>query len=164
MKKHKFKSKYFAWPDKCAACGAKPTTKIESKRLTFMGVCYYFFFFTITNRIVTIRYPVCNKHMQTGTFAAIFTQHNSLNSVLGLFTAISLVKIGADVFNFIKAATLPTFNGFFLFSYIYIFIYLGLHFWALKNTPVRLYNATEKEIILSFTNESYEREFLSLNY
>ena len=46
---------------------------------------------------------------------------------------------------------------------MYVFVYLGFYFWAKKNTPVKINNATENEIELSFNNDTYKREFMALN-
>jgi hypothetical protein len=163
MKKHKFKNSSFSWPNKCVACGGKVTDEIKSQCSVVTKVGYFVLFATTTRRITSISYPVCHKHKIIGTIASKLSQRNLFNLGMGVMACFFLYGIGVALVQFITAGKTLVGKGFLLFEAMYILIYFGLYYWAKKNTPVKINNATENEIVLSFNNETYGREFIALN-
>ena len=163
MKKYKFKNRSFSWPNKCAACGGKATDEIESKCSVVTKVGYFVLFATTTHQVTRICYPVCHKHKIIGTIAGKLSQRNLLNLGMGVLACVFLYGIGVALFQFITAGETSIGKNFLLFEAMYVLVYFGFYFWAKKNTPVKINNATENEIELSFNNDTYRTEFMALN-
>ena len=164
MKKHNFnRNRDFFWPNKCAACGKAATHEISSDCSVVTKVGYFVLFATTTHRVVTISYPVCAKHRLIGAIAAKLSQRNLLNLGLGVFAVFFLFGIWFGLFDpFVKGGKVVL-TDFLIFEIIYCFTYFGLYFWSKYNTPVKINNATEQEIELSFSNDLYGKEFVNLN-
>ena len=163
MKKHKFLNRSLFWPNKCVACGEKATDEIKSKCSVVTKVGYFVLFATTTHQVTRISYPVCHKHKIIGTIASKLSQRNLFNLGMGVMACFFLYGIGAALFQFITTGKTLVGKEFLLFEAMYVLIYFGLYFWAKKNTPVKINNATENEIELSFNNDTYGREFIALN-
>ncbi len=169
MEKIKFKNRSFSWPNKCTACGEKATNVLESKCSVVAKVRYFVFFASTTHQVTKISYPVCHKHKLIGTIASKLSQRNLLNLGLGIMACIFLygiaVAIIAVLFQYITKdeTAIGIGKGFLLFEAMYVLVYFGLYCWAKYNTPVKINNATENEIELSFNNDAYKREFMALN-
>ena len=164
MEKHKFnKNRDFFWPNKCAACGKVATHEIDAECSVVTKVGYFVLFATTTHRVVTISYPVCAKHRLIGAIAAKLSQRNLLNLGLGVFAVFFLFGICAALYAAFVTDKKIQITGFFSFPIIYILTYFGLYFWAKYNTPVKINNATDQEIELSFSNDLYGKEFVNLN-
>jgi hypothetical protein len=163
MKRHRFKNRSFSWPNKCVACGEKATDEIESKCSVVTKAGYFVLFATTTHQVTRIRYPVCHKHKMIGATAGKLSQRNLFNLGMGVMACFFLYGIVFALFQFITEGKTLVGNDFLFFETMYVLIYFGLYFWAKKNTPVKIYNATENEIELSFNNDTYGREFIALN-
>jgi len=163
MKKHRFRNRSFYWPNKCAACGGKATDQLETKCSVVTKLGYSILFATTTHQITSISYPVCHKHKIIGTIAAKLSQRNLFNLGLGVMACFFLYGIGVALFqNFIAGETSVN-RDFLIFEILYVFVYVSFYFWAKKNTPVKINNATENELELSFNNDAYRKEFIALN-
>jgi len=145
------------------ACGEKATAEIESKCSVVKKVGYFVLFATTTHQVTSIRYPVCQKHKMIGAIACKLSQRNLFNLGMGVMTCFFMFGIGVTLFQFITEGGTLVGDDFLFFETIYVLIYFGLYFWAKKNTPVKINNATENEIELSFNNDTYEKEFIALN-
>jgi len=163
IKRHRFKNRSFSWPNKCVACGAKATDEIESKCSVVTKAGYFVLFATTTHQITRIRYPVCHKHRMIGSIAGKLSQRNLFNLGMGVLACFFLYGIGVALFQFITEGKTLVGNDFLFFETMYVLIYFGLYFWAKKNTSVKINNATENQIELSFNNNTYGREFIALN-
>ena len=120
-------------------------------------------FATSTHQVVGIRYPVCHKHKMIGSIAGKLSQRNLFNLGMGVMGCLFLYGIGVALFQFITEGKTLVGNDFLYFETLYVLIYFGLFFWARKNTPVKINNAKENEIELSFNNDIYGREFITIN-
>jgi hypothetical protein len=163
MTRNKFKNRFFSWPNKCAACGEKAAAEIESKCSVVTKVGYFVLFATTTHQVTGIKYPVCHKHKIIGSIASKLSQRNLFNLGMGVLGCFFLYGIGVALFQFITEGKTLGGNNFLFIETMYVLMYFGLFFWAKKNTPVKINNATENEIELSFNNDTYGREFIAIN-
>jgi hypothetical protein len=136
------------WPNKCVQCGCPATRKDTTHKERYRGKGFYLFFFTYTQEIYKISYPVCFKHLVYAKFCRfLFWLLLFPVIVMGLVTFLPYFLDSKFEFGLV----------------IYFIVFSVIFLLSIKLQPLRITKANEDGIVLDFRNEKIAKEFSLAN-
>ena len=159
------------WPNKCAFCGAKSSDWAESNFSKVTGLRFYVLALGWTFKTKTMSYPVCQKHKR---FCSLFSEPTKWTFTDTLLYIFSL-PTGFALLLLCFFVGLEEFADVELLDFVFVLI-LSLCLWCLTfiflitwkiisliYVPIKLLDFNEISIDLSFRNDKFLQEFITIN-
>ena len=151
------------WPHSCAMCNEEATKTITASCSVVRGALPVPLAILWVSRIVRVTYPVCKKHHFKGWLAAGLSERNVFWLALGFFSILFLLAPIGYIYRLFTTGEHEEFGSFGIVTVGFTIVYWYLYFWAKRNTPIKITNATKDTTTFEFVNDEFAKKFRTLN-
>ena len=145
-------SKELKWPDKCAYCNEPAHSFAAAKHSTISGINSFFY----TRKLLTIRFPVCQRHRLLGRFHG-FLSHQSFVDLFVGFIFIPIVLA-------LPALALPLSGR---QTNVLVFLLYAAYPVAVillkARMPIRVIKYDEHTMVVGISNVAFAHAFRNIN-